>query len=115
MRHFEVRRNLRHALLLPDSDRAAVVYHGAVGVARFTAAQQRSGVLAVSGEPNYRLGKTAMIRVGGIEIVTNTARQQVFSTHCFEHGIDPLKRHVLVVKSTQHFMNGFGPIASRIV
>ena len=72
--------------------------------------------LFAKGEPNYRLGKTAMIRVGGIEIVMNTARQQVFSTHCFsEHGIDPLQRHVLVVKSTQHFMNGFGPIASKVV
>ena len=72
--------------------------------------------LFAKGEPNYRLGRTAMIRVGGIEIVLNSARQQVFSTHCFtEHGIDPLQRDVLVVKSTQHFMNGFGPIASKIV
>ena len=72
--------------------------------------------LFARGEPNYRLGKTAMVRVGGIEIVLNSARQQVFSTHCFsEHGIDPLQRAVLVVKSTQHFMNGFGPIASKIV
>ncbi len=72
--------------------------------------------LFAKGEPNYRLGHTAMIRVGGIEIVMNSARQQVFSTHCFtEHGIDPLQRHVLVVKSTQHFMNGFGPIASKVV
>jgi microcystin degradation protein MlrC len=72
--------------------------------------------LFARGEPNYRLGHTAMIRVGGIEIVLNSARQQVFSTHCFsEHGIDPSQRHVLVVKSTQHFMNGFGPIASKVV
>ena len=68
------------------------------------------------GEPNYRLGRTAMIRVDDIEIVMNSARQQVFSTHCFtEHNIDPLQRNVLVVKSTQHFMNGFGPIASKVV
>lgn len=39
----------------------------------------------------------------------NEYRQQVFSRHCFsEHGIDPVQRHVLVVKSTQHFMNDFG-------
>ncbi len=72
--------------------------------------------LFAKGDPNYRLGRTAMIRVGGIEIILNSARQQVFSTHCFtEHGIDPLQRDVLVVKSTQHFMNGFGPIASKVV
>lgn len=72
--------------------------------------------LFAKGEPNYRLGRTAMIRVGGIEIVMNSTRQQVFSTHCFtEHGIDPLQRDVLVVKSTQHFMNGFGPIAAKVV
>jgi len=68
------------------------------------------------GEPNYRLGKSAAIRVEGVQIVLNSSRQQVFSTHCFsEHGIDPLRTQLLVVKSTQHFMNGFGPIAANVV
>lgn len=64
------------------------------------------------GEPRFRLGRSAAIRLGGpggIDVVMNEYRQQVFSRHCFsEHGIDPVQRHVLVVKSTQHFMNDFG-------
>ena len=68
------------------------------------------------GEPAERLGRSAAIRVGGIEVVMNSVRQQVFSRHVFtEHGIDPLDRHLLVVKSTQHFMNDFGRIASHVV
>jgi microcystin degradation protein MlrC len=43
-------------------------------------------------------------------------RAQVFSRHVFnQHGIDHLDRHLLVVKSTQHFMNDFGPIAALVV
>lgn len=72
--------------------------------------------LFAKGDPNCPLGHTATIRAGGIEIVLNSARQQVYSTHCFtEHGIDPRQCDILVVKSTQHFMNGFGPIASKVV
>ncbi len=68
------------------------------------------------GDPNFPLGRTAAIRVGGIEIVMATVRSQVFSRHVFtDHGIDPLTRRVLVVKSTQHFMNDFGPIAAHVI
>lgn len=43
-------------------------------------------------------------------------RTQVFSRHVFsDHGIDPLHRHVLVVKSTQHFMNDFGKLAAQVI
>ncbi len=30
-------------------------------------------------------------------------------------GIDPMKRHILVVKSTNHFHAGFGPVAAQIL
>ena len=30
-------------------------------------------------------------------------------------GIDPLKTHILVVKSTNHFVSGFGPVAKQIL
>jgi microcystin degradation protein MlrC len=40
----------------------------------------------------------------------------VFSPHCFtEHDIDLERRHIVVVKSMQHFMGGFATIASCIV
>ena len=68
------------------------------------------------GEPNFRLGRTAAIRVDGVEVVLASVRTQVFSHHVFtQHGIDHLARKVLVVKSTQHFMNDFGPIAASVI
>jgi microcystin degradation protein MlrC len=68
------------------------------------------------GDPNTPLGRSAAIRIGGVEVVLNSARQQVFSHHVFSaHGIDHLTRRVLVVKSTQHFMNDFGRFAALVV
>ncbi len=68
------------------------------------------------GPPREPLGKSAAVRIGGIEVVLTSRRQQVFSTHCFsEHGIDVMQRHIVVVKSMQHFMGGFASIAAAIV
>ncbi|HEY4611277.1 MAG TPA: MlrC C-terminal domain-containing protein, partial [Ilumatobacteraceae bacterium] len=68
------------------------------------------------GEPREPLGRSAAVRIGGIDVVLTSRRQQVFSPHCFsEHGIDPTQRHIVVVKSMQHFMGGFAPIAASIV
>jgi microcystin degradation protein MlrC len=68
------------------------------------------------GPPREPLGKSAAVRIGGIDVVMTSRRQQVFSPHCFtEHDIDPQSRHIVVVKSMQHFMGGFAPIASCIV
>lgn len=68
------------------------------------------------GPPREPLGKSAAVRIDGIEVVLTARRQQVFSPHCFtEHGIDVTQRHIVVVKSMQHFMGGFAPIAACIV
>ncbi len=68
------------------------------------------------GEPREPLGKSAAVRIGGIDVVMTSRRQQVFSPHCFtEHGIDPAQRHIVVVKSMQHFMGGFASIAASII
>ncbi len=68
------------------------------------------------GEPMLALGRSAAIRVDGVEVVLASVRHQVFSHHVFtQHGIDHLARKVLVVKSTQHFMNDFGPIAASVI
>jgi microcystin degradation protein MlrC len=62
------------------------------------------------------LGRSAAIHVDGIDIVLNSIRQQTFSPEAFsELGIDPTKRHLLVVKSTQHFHACFAPIAAKII
>jgi microcystin degradation protein MlrC len=68
------------------------------------------------GEPHHPFGRSAAIRIDGIEIVINTLREQVFSPHVFtEHGIDPTTKRLVVVKSMQHFMGGFAPIAGHVV
>ncbi|MEO7369581.1 MAG: M81 family metallopeptidase [Ilumatobacteraceae bacterium] len=68
------------------------------------------------GPPREPLGKSAAVRIGGIDVVLTSRRQQVFSPHCFtEHGIDPTTRQIVVVKSMQHFVGGFAPIASCIL
>jgi microcystin degradation protein MlrC len=68
------------------------------------------------GEPLFHLGRTAAVHVDGIDIVLASVRTQVFSHHVFsQHGIDHLARRILVVKSTQHFMNDFGTFAAEVV
>jgi microcystin degradation protein MlrC len=68
------------------------------------------------GPPRESLGRSAAVHIGGIDVVLTSRRQQVFSPHCFtEHDIDLAQRHIVVVKSMQHFMGGFAPIAASIV
>ena len=69
------------------------------------------------GPPREPLGKSAAVRIGGIEVDDDLSRrQQVFSPHCFtEHDIEWQRRHIVVVKSMQHFMGGFATIAASIV
>jgi len=65
-----------------------------------------------SDEPNDPLGLAVALRAGGIEIVVNSNRQQVFSTECFTTlGIDLAAKALVVVKSSQHFRTRFDPIA----
>jgi microcystin degradation protein MlrC len=62
------------------------------------------------------LGRSAAIHVDGIDIVLNSIRQQTFSPEAFsELGIDPTRKKILVVKSTQHFHGCFAPIAAKII
>jgi microcystin degradation protein MlrC len=68
------------------------------------------------GPPREPLGKSAAVRIGGIDVVLVSRRQQVFSPHCFtEHDIDLSRKHIVVVKSMQHFMGGFASIAAHVV
>ncbi|MYG27882.1 MAG: microcystin LR degradation protein MlrC-like protein, partial [Boseongicola sp. SB0677_bin_26] len=63
------------------------------------------------GEPTLPLGKSAAIRVGGVDVVIGSERHQVFSRHVFEgHGIDLEQKKVIVVKSTQHFANAYASL-----
>lgn len=64
----------------------------------------------------HALGDSALLETGGVLVVVNSIREQVFSPHVFsEHGLDPARCALLVVKSTNHFRAGFASIASHTV
>lgn len=68
------------------------------------------------GKPLLSLGRTARLRIGGVDVIVNTERQQVFDPLVFTaHGVDPSACRVLVVKSTAHFRAGFAPLAGVII
>jgi len=68
------------------------------------------------GELRDELGPAAAVRIGGVDVVLNSLRQQVFSPDCFTQlGIDPATKRFVVVKSTQHFRAHFDPIAGATV
>lgn len=62
------------------------------------------------------MGPTAVLRLGGVEVVTVSSRLQTTDLQVFgSQGIDPRQRRVLVVKSVQHFRAAYAPIAGDIV
>jgi microcystin degradation protein MlrC len=62
------------------------------------------------------MGPTAVLRIGGIDVVTTSNRIQTLDLQVFlSQGIDPRAKDVLVVKSVQHFRAAFAPIAREIV
>jgi microcystin degradation protein MlrC len=63
-----------------------------------------------------QMGPTAVLRIGGIDVVTISSRVQTIDLQVFlSQGIDPAAKSVLVVKSVQHFRAAYGPIAREIV
>lgn len=68
----------------------------------------------LAGTP-VRMGASAVLRVGNVDIVLASARYQAYDRMFFRHlGIEPGERSVLGVKSSHHFRAAFAPIASRI-
>jgi microcystin degradation protein MlrC len=62
------------------------------------------------------MGPTAVLRIGGIDVVTISNRIQTTDLQVFlSQGIDPRAKNVLVVKSVQHFRAAYAPIAREIV
>ena len=61
------------------------------------------------------IGDAASLRVGGIDIIVASKRNQVRSPDVFtELGIDPLSKKIIVVKSRNHFRAEFEKIAKEI-
>ncbi|PHR53565.1 MAG: microcystin degradation protein MlrC [Robiginitomaculum sp.] len=61
-------------------------------------------------------GATAVVQVGGIDILIVSIAHQMYDLNQFEmFGINPREAHVVGLKSMQHFRAAFGPIAGRII
>lgn len=70
----------------------------------------------LTGKLSEPLGLAVAVRIGGIDVVINSIRQQVFSPECFTAlGIDPSAKRLVVVKSTQHFQAAFAPVAGAMI
>ena len=62
------------------------------------------------------LGDSVWIELGGIDVILNTVRSQVFNPDIFANlGIDPDRKKLLVVKSTNHFHDAFSRISDHIL
>ena len=61
------------------------------------------------------LGAAAWVRAGGIDIILNSNRSQVFHADAFTGlGCTLTDKRLVVVKSTQHFYAGFAPLAAEV-
>jgi microcystin degradation protein MlrC len=61
-------------------------------------------------------GPTAVIRVGGIEILVVSRRGQILDLQQFEaFGIRPQDQRVVALKSMQHFRAAFEPVAGEVI
>ena len=62
------------------------------------------------------MGPSAWVSAQGIDLVLTSLRTQVFHPEGMSKlGLEPTRRKIVVVKSTQHFYAGFAPIAKRIL
>ena len=63
-----------------------------------------------------RMGRTAVLDTGSMQIVVSERRAEPSDLGVFTHaGIDPRRKHYVLIKSRQHFRAGFEPIARHIV
>ncbi len=68
------------------------------------------------GPTQVPLGDCAAVKVGGVEVVLISNRTQALGLELFRNlAIEPAERKLVVVKSTNHFMAAFGPIAKQVI
>ena len=62
------------------------------------------------------IGRTVVLDINGIEIIVPERRMQPTDPEIFRrHGIEPLDKKAIVLKSTLHYRAGFGPLAEKII
>lgn len=63
-----------------------------------------------------QLGKTAVLKQNGVEVLVASIRQQPIHRETFSHlGIDPRARRIVALKSSVHFRAGFQEIAAEVI
>ncbi len=68
------------------------------------------------GPTQVPVGNCAAVRIGGVDAVLIDNRTQALGLELFTNvGIDPAQKKIVVVKSTNHFMAAFGPIAKKVI
>ncbi|MCP5367642.1 MAG: M81 family metallopeptidase [Hyphomicrobiales bacterium] len=69
------------------------------------------------GTARNSMGTAVWLRLGDdIDIVANTLRTQTFHPDAYtQFGIDVAAKHLVLVKSSQHFRAGFGPLAREVL
>jgi microcystin degradation protein MlrC len=62
------------------------------------------------------IGDAVWVQGAGVDVILNTHRFQTGHPDMMTQlGLDPATRHIIVVKSTQHFYAGFAPIARKVL
>jgi len=70
----------------------------------------------INGYDEVPCGDCACLTVAGIDVIVSSLRSQVLGLQVFtEFGINPADRDLLVVKSANHFLSAFAPIAREII
>lgn len=85
----------------------------------FRVERVREGAIELGGDwagLRVDLGRTAVVRHGGLRVVVTSGRTQCLSRDYFRvHGLEPVRHRVVVVKSTNHYRADFMPIAGRVL
>ncbi|MDD9877404.1 MAG: M81 family metallopeptidase [Magnetovibrio sp.] len=88
-------------------------FHGTFTVSALSDGQFTTTGKSIPGR-KVNLGPTAVLSIGGIDIVTASRRMQAYDQDIFKHiGIEPSARKILALKSTCHFRADFDPIAEK--
>lgn len=76
----------------------------------------REKMVQKMGEGSMPMGTGVWLEADGVHMVLSDRRTQAFHPMCFtDLGVDLSKMRIIVVKSSQHFYAGFGPIASEVI
>ncbi|MGI9333979.1 MAG: M81 family metallopeptidase [Gammaproteobacteria bacterium] len=87
---------------------------------RFTVEALSDGEFVGSGPMSegrqFRMGPSAVLRVGGVRVIVVSARAQLLDLEMLRHiGIEPARERILAIKSSVHFRAAFQLIAEDVL